>query len=158
MGMQQGRISMSQVVTIQQQESDDFGVATLDSLERRGPRYQLHVLLSSHEQPVVLGATERGTVDVWCAALTRAATEAAVATALSNPIGQPLGFPLGGHEYPELLRLDSLGILAMGYLEGLVLPQRSASEWELRFVVLTESGSERMLTSTQQQSSTIPHS
>ena len=144
LGVQRGRIYVQHIVSIQQHEVPPAEGATVgqrpvEEIERTGPRYQLDVKSVVYEHPIVIGHDERATVDAWHLALSSAVTIAASATPPPRQLGTPLGYP----SQMNLLRLESLGILAAGQLqkcrEGFLSARKGDSDWSTRFVVLTES-------------------
>ena len=60
LGTQHGRIDVTTIVSIQMHEIDGANSATVKELERFGPKYLLSIKSVSYEQPIFVGAAQRG--------------------------------------------------------------------------------------------------
>tara|TARA_B110001452_G_scaffold59625_1_gene46423 strand:- start:375 stop:3281 length:2907 start_codon:yes stop_codon:yes gene_type:complete len=126
---QQGRCDVRHVVSINTPELAEgalFG-RTPEELQRLGPRYQLEIttVLAEPLAQHVLGCNNKAELEEWHAALSRAVAQVLPQTSTPPPP------PSDG-----LMRLDLLGVLALGHMqkarEGML-----KGGWSVRFLVLT---------------------
>lgn len=133
LGTQQGRVDVRHVVSIKQVElhGDHYG-RTPEELQKLGPRYQLEIatVLPEPASHHVLGCNNKLELDEWHAALSR------TLSALVSPLTPTPTPPTDG-----LLRLDLLGVLALGSMqkarEQLLKNVLGQGGWSTRFLVLT---------------------
>ena len=130
-GTQHGRIELRHVRSMKLHQASNPVSATVDDLERHGPKYQLEVTHCMSDYTCVLGGTDAGVVQAWHDALERAvhaATTERSADRLSvsheqRPSLSPtpstpnlVPTPMGSGASPSLMRHELTGIIAMGIL------------------------------------------